>query len=82
MAAIRYLYNRMNSYQLTPEEWRKEEKKIQQIHNKQRLYSKFSEIFFSQQQNRSRSRTKYDGQSSLILVKKHEPTPKHSKTPT
>jgi len=27
-------------------------------------------------------RTKYDGQSSLIPVKKHEPSPKYSRTPT
>ena len=31
MAAIRYLYNRPNSYHLTPEKWQKEKNTIQQI---------------------------------------------------
>jgi len=31
MAAIRYFYNRKNSYQLTPEKWQKENNTIQQI---------------------------------------------------
>lgn len=45
MAAVRYLHTRMNTYQLTPENWQKENTTIQQILKNKGYKARISETF-------------------------------------
>ena len=73
LPAIRYLYNRMNSYKLSPENLLKENNTMQQILHNNGFNTSIANNIHGKKIKRVR---KHSGQNLLIMEKKPEPSQK------
>jgi hypothetical protein len=80
MAAIHYLYNRMNTYHLSHGKWQKENNNIQQILKNNGYRTTILENT-PRREKPKQDKTKQSGLNSHTLQKKREPSQRRSRTP-